>query len=168
MDRYTEQIVKKEPSTKEPLVMLGAVLTVCLGVVFVLFISLSYGVAIMAVGGYLIYFARISSYAEYEYIFINGDCDIAKITNKSFRKEIFSFNEGEIQRIIRYDSEAFQNELEVNRQLIVKHYNSNNDENRQAWYAFMLSAGNKTKAVVLELNEKTVEHVQECLKKKLG
>lgn len=168
MDRYTEQILEKRPDFKQRLLMLGAILVTALGVALLLFVDFGAGVALAVIGGFLVYFAKLSSYAEYEYLFINGDLDIARITNKSTRKEIYSFNEGDVQRVLPYNSDAFQNELEVNGELSIKNFTSGDKENTDNWYAFLANAKNGTHAVILELNEKTLEHVKECFKKKMN
>ena len=167
MDKYTEQILEKKPDIKQKLLMLGAILVTAMGVALLCFVNFGIGVALAALGGFLIYWAKLSSYAEYEYLFINGDLDIARITNKSTRKDIYSFKYGDVQRVLTYNSEKFQNELEVNAELTLKDFTSGNEDNQEMWYAFLVNAKNGTHAVVLELNEKTLEHVKECFKKKL-
>lgn len=168
MDRYTEQILEKKPDIKEKLLMLGAILVTAMGVALLLFVDFGAGVAVGVLGGFLIYLAKNSSYAEYEYLFINADLDVARIINKSTRKDIYSFKDGDVQRVLLYNSDKFQNELEVNAELSLKNFTSGNKDNQDMWYAFLVNAKNGTNAVILELNEKTLEHVKECFKKKLN
>ncbi|MBE5944576.1 MAG: hypothetical protein E7258_06620 [Lachnospiraceae bacterium] len=168
MDRYTEQILTKKPDMKQKLLIIGAVLITAMGVAFICFVHFSAGVAIATVGGFLIYWTRLCSNSEYEYLFINGDLDIARITNKSTRKDIYSFKDGDVQRVLPYNSDAFSNELQVNAELTVKNFTSGDLDNQDSWYVFMTNAKNGTHGVVLELNEKSLAHVKECFKNKMN
>ncbi len=160
MDHYVEQILKVKPGMKQYLMMAGAVLVAVAGVFSLICVSGSLGLTLIIIGAVLIGFAVNAQKYEYEYAFTNGDCDIAKIINRSNRKDVYAFSEGDILRVLRYDSGQFQNELEVNSKLVVKDFTSGGREHQDCWYVFMISEKNMTTAVVLELNAKSVKHVR--------
>lgn len=167
MDNYVEQIVDKLPSVKQKLALFGAIFVTAIGVTMIFFYSFSIGVAVIAVGAFLIYLAKMYQAMEYEYLFVNGDCDIAAIINKSNRKNTYSFKAGDVTRVLPYNSLKFQNELEVNAELSVKDLSSGKRDNRGKCYAFLVNVKGGTLAVVLELNEKTIEHVESFYKNKI-
>lgn len=167
MDSYVEQIFEKKPSAKDKMALAGAIFVTAIGVSMVLFVDFSIGVLVIVVGAFLIYLAKNALAAEYEYEFTNGDCEIAKIINKESRKSCYKFSAGDVQRILPYSSEKFQNELEVNAELTVKDLTSGYEEKEENWYAFMLSVKGGSVAAVLELNEKSLEHVKTSYKQKL-
>lgn len=168
VDRYTEQILNKKPSGGQKALFAGTMLIIAVGVYFILFIGFSVGVAIIAVGCFAAYMVKQGFDAEYEYLFVNGDCDIAKIVGKSSRKDIYSFKESDVKRVMTYNSDVCQNEFEINGELSIKNFTSGISDNAEDWYVFFTNVKSGTVAVILELNEKSIEHVNECYKKKLN
>ena len=166
MDNYIEQIVKKKPDAKQRLMLVGAVLVIMLGVASILFYDMSVGIMIAAAGGFLIYFAKNQQDQEYEYVFVNADCDIARISNKQNRKEVYSFKGGDVQKVLQYTSQQFDNELQANGNLIIKDFTSGDKSMQDNWYMFITNANGKTVAVGLELNEKTITYVETYYKNK--
>ncbi len=167
MDRYTEQILKKKPDGKQKLMLIGSIVIIAIGVYAMMFIHFSIGVAVTAIGGFLTYLAKLALDAEYEYLFINGDCDIARITNKSARKDIYSFKASDVQRILTYNSNKCQNEFQVNGELSIKSFTSGIKDNDNNWYVFFANAKSGTVAIILELNDKSIEHITDCYKNKI-
>lgn len=165
MDSFTEQILKAKPSGKQLFAMAGAVLVTVVGVFTLLFISGSIGIALVVVGAFLIYYFKTGQNLEYEYSFLNSDCDIDAIINKTTRKQVYSFAGSDVSSVMSYNSEKFQNELEVNAKLTVRNLSSRDKSNTDNWYVFMVNSGNGTTGVVLELNEKTLEHVKSAYNK---
>ncbi len=160
MDHYVEQILKVKPGIKQRLMLAGAIAVVAAGAFLMIFVSGSLGLTLIIVGAVLIGFAVNAQKYEYEYAFTNGDCDIAKIVNRSNRRDVYAFSEGDVLRVLRYDSSQFQNELQVNTKLVLKDFTSGGKEHQDCWYVFMLSEKNMTVATVLELNAKCVKHIQ--------
>jgi len=167
VDHYVEQIVKKKPSFKQRMMIVGTVFLLLLGIPMFLFIHVTLGFTIIAVGAVLIGFAKNAQFVEYEYLFINGDCDIAKITNKASRKKMYGFPSDDVKRVLPYNSDKFQNELQVNSNVSTKLFTSGLDENRDSWYAFMVDGNGKKANIVLELNEKSLDHVKSFYKKQI-
>ena len=168
MDKYTEQIIVKKPDGMDRLKIALCILVIIVGVLSILFYDFGIGVAIVAVGGFLCYWANTYLKSEYEYLFINGDCDVARIINQSSRKDVYSFKESDVTRVLPYNSDKFQNEIEINDKLSLKNLTSGNKDNTDSWYAFLTNSGKETVAVILELNEKNIEHVNDCYKNKLN
>lgn len=166
MDNYIEQIIKKNPDAKQRLYFVGAVFVTMLGVAAMLFYDMSVGIMVVAAGAFLIYFAKNAQSMEYEYVFVNADCDIARISNKQNRKEMFSIKGGDVQKVLLYNSQQFQNELEANGNLIIKDFTSGDKTKQDDWYMFMTNDNGKTVAVGLELNDKTKTYVETYYKNK--
>ena len=167
LDRYTEQIIQKKPDIKQKTLLAVMVAIICVGVYLMMFISFSKGIAVIAVGAFLTYLVKQTFNAEYEYLFVNGDCDISRIINKSSRKDIYSFKESDVTRVMSYNSDKCQNEFEVNANLTIKDFSSGIKDNSDNWYVFLANINSGTAAIILELNEKSLEHIAECYKKKL-
>lgn len=167
MDNYTEQILDKKVSGKQILALAGAIIVTGIGVIGILFLSSSMGFSVIIVGAVLIYLANRAQSVEYEYLFTNGDCEVSKIINKSARKKYFSFDVGDVQRILPYNSEKFQNELQINSDLTIKNLTSGFKFREELWYAFIVNSKGSSIAVILELYENSYEHVNSHYRMKL-
>lgn len=166
MDNYIEQIVKKNPDAKQRLLFVGAIFVTMLGVAAMLFYDMSVGIMVAAGGGFLVYFAKNQQSQEYEYVFVNADCDIARISNKQNRKEIFSIKGGDVQKVLAYGSQQFDNELQANANLVIKDFTSGDKRKKDDWYMFITNDNGKTVAVGLELNDKTKTYIETYYKNK--
>lgn len=164
MDNYTEQIVNKTVGTKEKLMFFGAIMLTVLGVVVLLF-DVASGALVIAVGGYFIYVAKGFQSIEYEYVFVNSDCDIARISNQQNRKEIYSFKGGDVQKVLKYTSQEYSNELEAKGNFIIKDYTSGDESKKEDWYMFFINSNN-TIVVALELQDKTKIYVETYFRNK--
>ncbi|MCM1460842.1 MAG: DUF6106 family protein [Bacteroides sp.] len=169
MDVYVEQILKRKPQKTQIAAMAGSVALILLGIAFMLCVSMSIGILVLAVGIFLVYVVKQRMNAEYEYTFTNGDFDAAVIYNMASRKDYYSFDESNVLRILPYTSEKFQNELSVNAELTVKNITSEDKGKQDSWYVFMVndSRTKGTTAVILELSEKSLDSVKLSYKNKL-
>ncbi len=165
MDSFTEQIIKAKPTGKQTLAFVGAILLTVVGVFCLLFVSGSIGIAVIVVGAFLIYYFKMNQNIEYEYSFLNCDCDVDVIINKTNRKQVYELSGSDVSAVLMYNSDKFQNELEINAKLTVKNLTSGNKDNSDNWYVFMVNSGNGTTGVVLELNDKSLEHVKAAYNK---
>ncbi len=168
MDNYTEQIINKKPDAKQRLMLVIAIMVTGLGVTAMLFFNMGIGAIVTAAGGFFIYYAKTQQSQEYEYVFINSDCDIARISNKQNRKEIFSIKGGDVQKVILYNSQQFDNEQQAHSNLVIKDFTSGDKTREEDWYVFIINNGGKTLAVGLELNEKTKAYVENVYKNKVN
>lgn len=166
MDNYIEQIVKKKTDATQRLKLFGAVFMTVLGVVAMVFYDMSVGLMLAAAGGFLIYFANMAQNMEYEYVFVNADCDIARIIGGQSRKEVYSIKGGDVQRVLAYTSQEFQNELETKGDIVIKDFTSGVKANQEDWYMFLINDNGKTIAVGLELNDKSKTYVDTYYKHK--
>lgn len=168
MDNYIEQIVKTTPETRNYVEFSCSIIMAIFGIVLFLLMPLSIvGIVIFAGGAYLIYFTGKRKNLEYEYEITNGDVSIDRIFDKSSRRNAISFAENEIDRILLFNSDKFQNELDINKKMYVYDFTSRNEEMKDDWYVFMISAKKESAAVVVELNEKSKEHVESYFKKRI-
>lgn len=167
MDNYTEQIVAAKPKFIQYLMLFGAIFLTAIGIIFVLFVNFSTGALIIAVGGFAIYYAKANMSFEYEYIFTNGDFEVAKIIAKSKRKNICEVSDGDIKRILPYNSEKFQNELDINADLVVKDFTSGEEIGKADCYAIIKNEKGKDAAVILELSDKNKEYLENVYRNKL-
>lgn len=167
MDNYTEQILDKKASGKQLFALASSIAVTLAGIAMMLFVSFSMGFTVVILGAVLIYFAKRAQSVEYEYLFINGDCEISKITSKSSRKKILTFDTGDVQRILSYESDKFQNELQVNSGLEIMNLTSGLKFRQELWYSFIVNSKGKSLAVILELNEKSLGHVNNYYKMKM-
>lgn len=164
-DNYTEQIVSAKPTVIQYLLFVGTILLDVVGV-FATLVAAGFGFILLCAAGFLTYLASRSMKYEYEYIFTNGECEVAKIINKESRKNIYEFSANDVQRVLRFKSDKFQNEMQVNRQLSVKKFVSNIVEKQDNWYAFLTKQEDKTVAVVLELSDDNAEQIKNYYKHK--
>lgn len=168
MDNYIEQIIKKKQDAKQRLLVIGAILIIIFGVAGMLVYDMSVGIMVAAAGGFLMYFAKNAQNLEYEYVFVNTDCDIARISNKQNRKEVFSIKGGDVQKVILYNSQQFDNEQQSQPNLVIKDYTSRDSSKQDSWYVFIVNNNGKTVAVGLELDDKTKTYVETYYKNKLN
>ncbi|MBR4513449.1 MAG: hypothetical protein IKO61_00980 [Lachnospiraceae bacterium] len=162
-DSYVEQIVASKPRGPQFVPVAITFFVFALGV-FVLLLVPTLGLMVMVGGGILAAWAFPGMHIEYEYIFTNGDLDVAIIKNKATRKECAKVAAEDVVRVLKYDDPKFQNELDVNKKITFKYFTSFDDSKKEDWYALMT----KDKAVILELNEKSLAHVKQFYKKVWG
>lgn len=167
MDNYTEQIINAKPGAKQFLLFAAAIILTAFGVVAALFISFSTGAICVILGGIGIYFAKLNMSFEYEYIFTNGDFEIAKIIAKSTRKNVCEIHDGDIKRILPFNSDKFQNELSVNADLNVKDFSSGDESKADDCFAFISNNNGKDLAVILELSDKNKDYLKTVYKNKV-
>ena len=159
MDNYTEQIVKAKPGLVQYLMLFGSILLDVVGVFATLIFS-GFGFLVLCGAGFLTYLSVRSLKFEYEYIFTNGDCDISKIINKESRKDVYELFANDVQRVLPYSSDKFQNEMKINNKLGIKKFTSNNIGNQKQWYVFITKRDEKETAIVLELLPENVEYIK--------
>ncbi|MBQ9609676.1 MAG: hypothetical protein IJV15_09580 [Lachnospiraceae bacterium] len=167
MDNYTEQILPIKPTSKEYTLFAGAITLAMIGLALMVLMNIGIGFLLLLLGCVASYFAKRGLDYEYEYIFTNGDFEVAKIISKSSRKNVCEVGEENVQRILQYNSDKFQNELDINTKMSVKDYTTKEPDNSYRWYAFMMNEKNKTTAVVLELDDKNQEYIKRIFKNKI-
>lgn len=160
MDTFTEQIIKAKPSAKQRMLLAGAIFVIIVALFIVMFINGSIGLSVLVLGIVLYVCAGNAQHYEYEYEITNGDCDIARITNQTSRKNVYSFVEGDVKRIMPVDSEKYRNERQVNSNMPVHNFTSRNANYKSDWYAFFVTHNGEEQVVLLELKEKALEQLK--------
>lgn len=160
MEGYAEYAVQKKLKIKDRLSVFASVLLILLGFSIWAVKAGWIGPSLMIVGIALTILTVTRQDVEYEYIFVNNDCEISKIIKKSSRKKVYEFDGGKVQKVMPYTSNRFDNERQAHPDMQICDYTSGYPETQSGWYVFILNVKNHTEAVVLELNEKCVEHVK--------
>lgn len=160
MDTFTEQIIKARPSAKQRMLLVGAIFVIIISLFILMFINGSIGLSILVLGIVLYVCAGNAQRYEYEYEITNGDCDISRITNQTSRKNVFSFVEGDVKRIIPVDSDKYRNERQVNSNMLVNNFTSRDAKNKADFYAFFVTHNGEDQIVLLELKEKALEQLK--------
>ncbi len=111
MDVFFEQIIGIKKTGKTILAFSGIWALAALLILFLFFTNLLGGLTlILCFGiGYGAYWLSSKLNVEFEYIITNGTMDIDKITNKSSRKRILSFELSKVTRLEKYNSVAVSN-----------------------------------------------------------
>lgn len=111
-DHFTEQLVKKQPSsgdTAKKLAVIAGGLLLMAATIFIafatgLFIILTITLAL----GYLCYFLLADMAIEYEYTFTNGEIDIDKIKGKRKRQHLITVDASKFQDFGRVSADMPQ------------------------------------------------------------
>ena len=160
MDRYDEYVVKAKPQVTGLIGIIGGVLLTLVGL-FLLGLT-SAGVLVLVGGIALCVFSKESMDLEYEYIFTNGDIDVAKVIAKKRRKNILSIEASKIAKMDRGDSDRVKNDMSLGK-LKVKEFLGKEDPNPIAFY---IGEGDNQYMLVLDLNDTCIEHMKSILKSK--
>lgn len=164
-DGYEEQIIKTKPRTLYTTLMTIGIIMIILGVITFLFTA--FGLTIIFVGIVLTIIGTSKRGCEFEYIMVNDDIEIARITAKSSRKQVYHFTNGDVKLIAKSDSIYIDNEHQVNANIKIKDFTSKDNSNSDNIYAFILNKNNETEEVLLQLSEKTLNHVNIFFKGKI-
>lgn len=166
MDSYTEQIVRFKYAKRNDVVAALGFTFIFWGVFFLCFINGGWGLTIILIGFIIKSYSKKPQVMEYEYLFVNGDCDISRIRNQSSRKEVYSFRDGDVKRILPYASEKGKNEIDIRDKNEVKNFTSKKTDNSDNWYVFLVDNKKGAEVVIMELDENNVEHCKEKYKKR--
>ncbi|MBR6404503.1 MAG: hypothetical protein IKS48_14080 [Eubacterium sp.] len=161
MDRYDEYVVKAKPQVTGPIGIIGGVILALLGLFTFLTLS-SAGIILLAGGVALCVFSKESMDLEYEYIFTNGDIDVAKVIAKKRRKNILSIESSSIAKMDRGDSDRVKNDMSLGK-LRIKEFLGKEDPNPIAFY---VGEGDNQYMLLLDLNDTCIEHMKAILKSK--
>ena len=100
-------------------------------------------------------------------LFVNDDVEVARITAKSSRKQMYHFEGGEVKQITTVDSIYRDNEHQANSGIKTINFTSKDKNTENPVYSFILNKNNRTEEVLLELDAKTIEHVKQFFKGKI-
>jgi len=158
MDTFFEQLIKIKKNAKTWCIYLGIAL------VAIVFLTAAYLVfkRIFVVLAALIFWGTFKLYSllevEYEYIITNSSMDIDKITAKSSRKRIFSFELTEIEKIEKYRKE-------MPGDIINDAFFACNRDDENVYVLVINQEGKGKKSVVISPNERLREAMVKFLPK---
>lgn len=112
MDTFSEQIISIKKTGKSIALLFGIwILALILVTIIFLFSAYLGGLAFLLVVGIIYGAYKLSGLLniEFEYIVTNGTMDIDKITNKSSRKRIASFELGNTSRLEKFNKAMLNN-----------------------------------------------------------
>ncbi len=111
MDTFFEQIVAIRKDTKAVLLLVGIWVLALLLSAFVFLTGFFGSLFLLVIAGILYGAFKLSGLLniEYEYIVTNGTMDIDKITNKSSRKRILSFELSLVSRLEKFNILQLEN-----------------------------------------------------------
>lgn len=158
-DGYAEYIIKaKTPGGTIVLMVIGILLTV-LGMFGIL--TSNFGILFVVIGIVLICFSVSIRDVEYEYIMVNDDIEISRITAKKSRKVIYNFCNNDVKYIVKSDSIYLDNEKRANgnTSIKVRDFTCSENEDDEDVYVFVVNSKDKMEFVYMELKDNTLEHV---------
>ena len=163
LEGYAEYAVQKKLKAKDRMPVVASVALMIAGLAIWTFIAGGVGPSILIIGIALTIITATRQELEYE---VNGDCEISKIVKRSSRKKVYEFEAGKIQKVLPYTSILFDNERQAHPEMVIRDYTSCFSDREDQWYAFINNSKNRTEAVIIELNDKCLEHVKLFYKNK--
>ncbi len=161
---YVEHIVKgKTPAGVILATVIGVIISlVGMGLVFA---TGGIGFSFLLIGIVVIVLAMSKRDVEYEYIMTNDDVDISRIVAKSSRKKVYSFTGKDVKIITKADSVYRDNEHQANPD--IRSHVFVMDEAGDNVYAFILNVNGKPEEVLIETNDRVMEHIGSFFRGKL-
>lgn len=148
-DIYTEQLLKKQSSSKDNRIKF-ILIVLTLGVVVMTLGNPFWLLGIFIMIGVDVWVFR-SLNVEYEYLYINGNLDIDKIMSKSRRKKVFEMEINDLE-VMALRGEA---ELKMYQGLKAQDYSSGNTNSRQ--YEMIVIQNGEKKRIIFEPNDVIVD-----------
>lgn len=148
-DFYTEQLIKKQTSSKDTLKKVGLIAVTVLSVLiaFIMPVGIILPIVMIVIDVLVIRSLDV----EYEYAFVNGDLDIDKIMNKARRKRLFSVNVEQLELLAPVGS------VELMPYKKVKTYDYTSGTGNEKVYALISSEKGEVRQTLFEPNETIVE-----------
>lgn len=162
MDRYNERLIVVRPNPIVWIALLGCVILTLIGAVLVI-LSPPLGVLIFAGGIALIFFTKDGLHQEIEFIITNGDIEIARIINKKKRKVVGVVEASDIAKMDWAKSDKVQNDLDISKLKTRSFVGIEPGDNVVAIYA---GEGDKQELIIMDFDEKCVDHMKSILKVK--
>jgi len=106
-DFYTEQLVKRQVSSKAAAIKVGLIALTVLTAIGSLFLEILLVVLVVVIVLDVILIPRQN--VEYEYLYVNGDLDIDMIMNRQKRKKKFEMNINDMEMMARAGAPEVKN-----------------------------------------------------------
>ncbi len=163
-DRFTEQLVKKQPSSadtaKKLAVIVGGLLLMA-ATIFVAFITGLFIILTITLGlGYLGYFMLTGMSIEYEYTFTNGELDIDKISGQRKRQHLITVDASKFEDFGKVTADMPQ-KYDVT--LVLCSDNTGTDE----YYADLTTEDYGETRIIFTPGEKMAGYIEEALPRNL-
>lgn len=163
-DGYVEQIVKGKTSAANRAAFFGGIICIVFGILSILFFYASLGLTLLIIGGVITGISASRKEVEYEYLMVNDEVEIAQIIAKQSRKQVYTFNNGDVKLITKSDSIYLDNEYQANADIRFRDFTDG--ESSDDLYVFVLNQDSSVVAVTLKLSEKSLKHVNNFFKGK--
>lgn len=148
-DFYTEQLIKKQTSSKDTLKKVGLIAVTVLSVLLAFVMPIGIILPIIMIVIDVLVFQSLN--VEYEYAFVNGDLDIDKIMNKSRRKRLISVDAEQMILLAPVGSVEL---MQYKKAKTCDYTSGNNNANV---YALIATDKGETRQILFEPNETIVE-----------
>ena len=103
---------------------------------------------------------------EFEYSYVNGELDVAKIFSKQSRKQMASYNMKEME-IFAPLSSAHLDGFRGNPAVRKVDYSSGNPSHKEQVYAFVITADNQKEMILFEPGEKIIQDLRARMPQKV-
>ncbi len=161
LEKYNERLLPGKPGGAEILlVALSILFTLFSVLVTLIFLPLGFIMLVSSVILNVQAFKNMS--VEYEYIITEGEIDIAKINNKSRRKELKNIKPDDITIIRKANSDKAKNDISLKKDKIISYAS---DPESESCYAIYAKHGNGKEIIILDLDEASVEHLKAVYKR---
>jgi len=159
-DSYVEQALKAKPGNDFYVKLAISIWVIFMGIPVLFFVG-GVGIILSIIGICLfVYFLGYRN-MEYEYIFTNGNIEIAAIYNASKRKELMHFEMEQVAMVVPEKSERISHESFVK----IRDFTSRNKDRHGI--AFVVEINGNKELVIIEPNEKSLEHIKGFAKNKI-
>lgn len=168
MDLFNEQLVTRRKSPFESMFKYGVILAAVMLIFMLVFFGIVFFTGkVYAVFIFIPFFAAVGVFylakrfygaldIEFEYSLTNGQFDVDKITNRSDRKRLITFECSEIENFGKYDSSIKTDGYKT------RIFAANADCDDLYYFSFNTQATGKT-IVVIEPNEKMLDGIKRCI-----
>lgn len=157
-DLFTEVVVKKNRTTAEAVLKTLPVYLTILILALGIFIQ-PFLLALLLIPLLMKVFLSPRLDVEYEYSYVSGELDIAKIFSKQSRKQIASYNMKEMELLAPLSS-SHMDGFRGNPNIKKADYSSGKPENSDKVYAFIISVNSQKQMVLFEPGEKILQDLR--------
>ncbi len=158
-DVFKEQIVIKEPTSKDTLQRVGLVILVILITLASLMFIPGFAMFVVAAAVFGAYYFMSMLKCEYEYIYTNGELDIDVIYNRTRRKRLFSGNVKSFDVCAHVNDKMHENDFRSAAE--TKDYSSGKVKDNT--YAFLATFKGKKIKIIFEPNEVIVQSLAQMM-----
>ena len=161
-DLYRELLIKRAPQPSDLLKKTGMIVLTLLAAGAVIFTP--WAAIALLVMGVLDYFFLPSFNLEYEYLYVNGELDVDKITSKSKRKRVASYRMEDMEMIAPWNSHEMDYYRNGHKGKVID-FSSGRKDGKP--YAMVYGGEKGTEIVLLELDQIILEDIRRIAPRKV-